>query len=76
MINIAALSNVASLNDKSSSLKVLFLCSISVSAGPFSSVILSPHFLKLSLVSVALVVRASIIYCNPLIPVQFDCSLD
>ena len=76
MINDAALSDMVQFLDKSSTPKVLFLCSISVSAGPFSSVILSPHFLKLSLVSVALVVRASIIYCNPLIPVQFDCSLD
>ena len=47
-INDAALSDMALFPDKSrlSTLKVLFLCSISVSAGPFSSVILSSQCLS------------------------------
>ena len=69
MINNAALSDIASFHDKSSSLKILFCCSISVSAGALSSVILSPHSLKLSLVSVVLVVTASAMYCSPLSPI-------
>ena len=43
VINDVALSDMALLPDKLSFLKVLFLCSISVSVGPFSSVILSEH---------------------------------
>ena len=69
MINDAALSDMASLSDKLSFLKVLFLCSISVSAGPLSSVILSPHSIKFRLVSVVLVVRASEMYCSPSSPI-------
>ena len=69
MINGAALSDMASLHDKLNSLKVLFLCSIIVSAGPLSSVILSPQFLKHSSVSDVLVVRTSAMYCSPLSPI-------
>ena len=70
MINDAALSDVALLYDKPNTIKVLFLCSISVSAGPLSSVILSPQSSKRSSVSVVLVVRASAMYCSPLSPIK------
>ena len=66
MINDAALSDMALLNDKSSFLKALFLCSISVSVGPFSSVILSEQYHICSSVSDVFDVRALAMYCSPL----------
>ena len=61
MINDAALSVMALLPENPSFLKVLFLCSISVSVGPLSSVILSEQTLRYNSVSDVLVVRASAI---------------
>ena len=63
------LSDMALLRDKSSFLKVLFLCSISVSVGPFFSVILSEQSLRYSSMSDVLVSRASTMYCSPLSPI-------
>ena len=66
MINDVSWSGMVPFHDRSSSLKALFLCSILVSAGPLSSVILdlSPHNAKRSSVSVVLVVRDSAVYCS------------
>ena len=55
MINDAALADMGALGDKSSSLNVLFLCNISVSVGPFSSVILSEQQCRFRSVSDSLV---------------------
>ena len=66
---------MAMLRGKISSLKVLFLCSISVSVGPFSSVILSEHPYKSSTISDVLVVSASAMYCISLSPIVLKLRL-
>ena len=44
-----------------------------MSAGPLSSVILSLHDIKISSVSVELVIRASAMYRSPLSPIGLPC---
>ena len=73
MINDADMALLCDKLKSSNLLKVLFLCSISVSAEPLSSVILRLHLLILSSVSDVLIISAPAMYCSPWIPSCSQC---